>query len=204
MDASAALADSPRAVRIDADRIGVIASTLCAIHCAVTPFLLILLPSFGRIWSHSASHWGMALFVVPIAIAMVGAGYRRHRRKWVIASGFIGIALVIFGAAVPYLEQGPVEPPSAEPDVFVWTAGEPLPTVEEKDDEPFVWEAGEEMPGEGCVDQCCPSFQIDENGKLRIHIPLASIVTTLGGLALIITHVGNLCCCSGCRIAGAS
>lgn len=51
----------------NADRIGVFASVLCAIHCVATPFLLLLFPTFGKVWSHPASHWGMALVVVPIA-----------------------------------------------------------------------------------------------------------------------------------------
>ena len=31
-----------------ADRIGIGASVLCAIHCAAAPFLLLLLPAFGK------------------------------------------------------------------------------------------------------------------------------------------------------------
>lgn len=195
---SASLTAASPGRRANADRIGVIASTLCAIHCAVTPFLLIALPSFGKIWSHPASHWGMALIVVPVAVGMMTAGYRRHRRKWIIATGALGIALVVAGAIVPYLEKTPA-PASEESEVFTWSVGEELPGGEAETDEPFVWVAGEELPEASCDDNCCPSFWTDGDGKLRLHIPTASIVTTLGGLALIVTHMGNLCCCSGCR-----
>ena len=64
------------------DRVGVFASVLCAIHCALTPILLLMLPTFGRVWSHPASHWGMALFVVPVAAFTLTRGFRRHRRRW--------------------------------------------------------------------------------------------------------------------------
>lgn len=193
---------------MDKDRIGIVASTLCAIHCAVTPLLLLILPTFGKIWSHPASHWGMALVVVPIAIAMMTAGYKRHRRKWIVAIGALGIALVLAGAATPYLESDKTEPlPSNEAaaaaesdeEVFTWKKGEELPEV---DDAPFVYVAGDELPEAGCVDNCCPSLVKDENGNLRLHIPLASIITTLGGIALIVTHMGNLCCCATCRKKG--
>ena len=51
-----------------------------------------------------------------------------------------------------------------------------------------------------CVDACCPSIVIDEQGEKSFYIPPASIVTTLGGLCLIAVHAGNLCsCCSTCR-----
>ena len=51
----------------------------------------------------------------------------------------------------------------------------------------------------GCVDNCCPSLVTDADGNVKLNIPPASIVTTLGGIALIITHIGNIFCCSCCR-----
>jgi len=197
MNASA-LAESSAHRWGKADRIGVIASTLCAIHCAVTPFLLLALPSFGKIWSHPASHWGMALFVVPVAVVMMSTGYRRHRRRWILATGTAGVLFVVVGAAVPYLEKNPAP---AEAEVFTYVVGEELPGEVGGADEPFVWVKGEELPESDC-DSCCPSLRTDADGNLRLHVPLASIVTTLGGLALIVTHVGNLCCCSACRGKG--
>jgi hypothetical protein len=66
------------------DRVGVYASVLCAIHCALTPILLLMLPAFGRAWSHPASYWGMALFVVPVAAFTLAQGFKRHRRDWCV------------------------------------------------------------------------------------------------------------------------
>lgn len=48
----------------------------------------------------------------------------------------------------------------------------------------------------GCVGGCCPSFVVNDAGESSLHIPPASIVTTLGGVFLIMLHVINL---SGCR-----
>lgn len=201
----------PAAKEFNADRVGVVLSVLCAIHCAVTPFLLILLPTFGKIWSHPASHWGMALFVVPIAVVMLTTGYRRHRRRAIIATGVLGIVFVIVGAILPYVETSPPVPPSESAavefahsgeaeDVFTYTVGESEATV---DEEVFVYPKGEELPEASCsscaVDNCCPSLVSDAEGNLRLHVPPASIVTTLGGIFLVITHVGNLCACPSCR-----
>jgi hypothetical protein len=177
----------PRAKRLNADRIGVIASTLCAIHCAVTPFLLLLLPTFGKMWAHPATHWGMALVVVPIAIIMMTSGYRKHRRKWIVAIGSAGVALVILGAAVPYLENAFTAEP-AEP-----AAPTPVAASSEGEADP-----GEVVHEEHC-DSCCPSLTTNAEGDTKLKIPTASIVTTLGGVALIITHLGNLCTCASCR-----
>ena len=160
---------------LDADRLGVIASVLCAIHCAITPLLLFILPSFGRVWAHPASHWGMALLVIPVAATMVLRGFRYHRRKWVVGCGSIGISLIIAGAVLPYLESRADAPSSIS---F------PLPRLAYSE-------------AASCADSCCPSTT-RVSGKHILHIPPASIVTTLGGIALIITHLGNLCARRAC------
>ena len=58
--------------------------------------------------------------------------------------------------------------------------------------------AGVETEGAECEDLCCPTLQASADGGWKLHIPLASIITTLGGLSLIVTHFGNLCCSSAC------
>ena len=157
------------------DRIGVIASIACAIHCVATPFLLLALPTFGKAWSHPASHWGMALLVIPIAVMMMSKGYARHRRKWIMGIGTTGILFVLAGAIAPYFD--------GNRSVLPKTVGAADPANH-----------GESS----CADSCCPSFTKNEEGKLGFHIPAASILTTLGGLLLIATHATNLCRCSSC------
>ncbi len=92
------------------DRIGILASILCAIHCALTPIFLILLPTFGKAWAHPSTHWGMALIVIPIAIFMMRKGFKKHGRKWVIVAGVAGISFIIVGAILPYVEAGQPSP----------------------------------------------------------------------------------------------
>lgn len=70
----------------DPDRIGVAASILCAIHCAVAPVLLLSLPAFGRIWAHPASHALVAVLVIPLAIFAIRKGFRRHRNRLVASA----------------------------------------------------------------------------------------------------------------------
>lgn len=96
------------------DRIGILASILCAIHCALTPVLLIMLPTFGKMWAHPATHWGMAIVVIPIAVFMILKGFREHGKKWVLGIGGLGVLFIIVGAILPYVELGaaPVASPS--------------------------------------------------------------------------------------------
>lgn len=88
------------------DRIGIIASVLCAIHCALTPVLLIALPTFGKAWAHPATHWGMAIIVIPVVVFMMKKGIQQHGKKWILGVGSFGIICIIIGSILPYLEVG--------------------------------------------------------------------------------------------------
>jgi len=185
MNISSALSASSIEPRLNADKIGVIASVLCAIHCGIAPFLLIIAPAFGQIWAHPASHWIVALFVVPLAGVMVASGFRKHRKTWVVAVGIAGMLLVLVGAAIPYWNQETQNTNGFLASSSIETsANETLPS----------------STAAACtVDTCCPSLTTDATGNTQFHIPLASIVTTLGGILLICTHIGNICCCISCR-----
>jgi len=141
------------------DRIGVFASILCAIHCALTPLLLILLPTFGKAWAHPSTHWGMAIIVIPIAIFMMIKGYKKHGKKWVLVAGTIGVLLIIVGAILPYLEPSGA---SAANTAVAATS---------------TTESGQTCSSTGCVDNCCPSIVQNEAGESSLYIPPASIVT---------------------------
>ena len=121
----------------------------------------------------------MALLVVPLAGFMMRSSYNKYRRKWIVAAGSLGIVFILTGAAAPYVEQAAVPGVSTE--------GE---------------DAGVSgSAADGCTDSCCPSVQAGDEGGWTVHIPTASILTTLGGVFLIVTHVGNLwlCRCMGCQ-----
>lgn len=187
------------------DRVGVAASVLCAIHCALAPILLIALPSFGRIWAHPASHLLVAIFVVPLAIFSIRKGYRTHKKRWILMTASIGIFFVLIGAMLPALTKGSESPsPSvmetatdsqADDSSF---ASAPISESSEAEGEVHSAESACDT-ATGCVNNCCPSLQVDANGNTSLHIPPAAIVTTLGGIFLITAHIGNLCSCGHAR-----
>lgn len=76
------------------DNIGITASTLCAIHCAVVPLLFTSLPLVGlgflaNVWVE----WGMIIFALVIGVYSIGLSYwRTHRRSvplLMLVSGFV-------------------------------------------------------------------------------------------------------------------
>jgi hypothetical protein len=84
-----------------ADRLGAIASFLCAIHCAALPFVLALLPLVGL--EFLADHRFERAFVVfacALALITLLNGYRRHRRPLSLLLAFPGLMLLLLGVTV--------------------------------------------------------------------------------------------------------
>jgi len=201
-------APTPRMSLPDADRIGVAASVLCAIHCGLAPILLLALPAFGEIWAHPASHALVAIFIVPLALFSIRKGFRRHRKSWVAVMAGIGIFSVLVGAVLPAFGKE-VPAPAAIQKAPAEGSGVAVCDDQECSDEECAaggcaascsaeGQDGEASTVVGCVDNCCPSAQISESGEISIHIPPAAIVTTLGGLFLIAAHFGNIMGCRHC------
>lgn len=84
-----------------ADRIGATASFLCAVHCAVLPFVLAALPAFGL--GFLADHGferGFILGASLLALGTVIHGYRRHRVRFALALLLPGLMLLWIGGFV--------------------------------------------------------------------------------------------------------
>lgn len=174
------------------DRIGISASLLCAIHCIAAPFILLLLPAAGSVWSHPAVHWILAIFVVPLALWVLYNGYRKHGSKLTLVSASLGALLILAGLVSPMLHNDPVvsfkvpsifgqadsEVPQA---IGSGSAGSPSETAE--------------VPAT-CTDACCPSITHDAaTGATTIAMPPGGLLTLLGSVLLVLAHTSNLIAC---------
>lgn len=84
-----------------ADRIGATASFLCAIHCALLPFVLALLPLVGL--EFLAGHRferGFVMFACALALVALIRGFRRHQHPLPLMLAIPGLALLLFGVTV--------------------------------------------------------------------------------------------------------
>ena len=86
-----------------ADRIGATASFLCAVHCALLPLVLALLPALGLgfLANHQFEHAFIA-FASVLALTSLIVGYRRHQRFRAFWFLVPGIALLFAGIVVEY------------------------------------------------------------------------------------------------------
>jgi len=84
-----------------ADRVGATASFLCAVHCALLPLLVAVLPAIGL--GFLADHGferGFVVFAVILAFSTMIAGFRRHhhlRAFWFLIPG---VLLLLTGVVI--------------------------------------------------------------------------------------------------------
>lgn len=84
---------------VSGDRVGMVGSVLCALHCALLPFVIAALPALGV----GALPWvdidqAFTVFATVLGITTLSYGYRRHRafRAWLML--IPGLALVWIGS----------------------------------------------------------------------------------------------------------
>lgn len=95
-------ANKSRAWQI-ADRIGATASFLCAIHCALLPFVLVLLPVVGlEFLADHRFERGFVLFACILALVALIRGFRRHQHPLPLLLAVPGLVLLLLG--VTYAE----------------------------------------------------------------------------------------------------
>ena len=96
-------------VRTIADWFGIAASSACAMHCILVPTLLVtgtVLPA--TVLGDESFHQAMMWVILPAAIVAFGIGCWRHKDRWVLALGMIGLTGMVLSVAVLHDVTGEV------------------------------------------------------------------------------------------------
>ena len=82
------------------DKLAIFLSSLCVLHCVLTPILIIAIPAVGSMVavSHDTFHDVLLYFVVPVGLAALGAGFIHHRNVRVLLVGLCGLILLAIAA----------------------------------------------------------------------------------------------------------
>lgn len=79
------------------DKIGIGVSTVCAIHCLATPFILLLFPALTVMPDDKLIHEFFLCLVVIIGGLAFLRGFRTHSLIGPPLLGFVGFATVLYG-----------------------------------------------------------------------------------------------------------
>ncbi|MFT5731829.1 MAG: hypothetical protein ACJAZN_002507 [Planctomycetota bacterium] len=154
-----------------ADKLGVFAASACAVHCLAAPVILAFAPLIGSAWASPGTHWAFAAVSIPAALSLLRRNLRgRSGGRGIILLALAGSALVLLGLAAPGAR---------------WSQGigVDLPVPE------AVASQLSTPRAHGCVDECCASVHAHGAGPATLFVPIASLVTMLGGVLLVTAHV---------------
>ena len=88
------------------DRIGAYGSLLCALHCALLPLVIAVLPSLGvAAWLGSGLEEAFVLFATGLGLFSMLWGYRRHRAVQALSLMLPGLAVLWVGVLYQPLHQ---------------------------------------------------------------------------------------------------
>jgi hypothetical protein len=80
------------------DKLGICVSGLCLIHCLITPFILVLFPSFKlAFFGHEAFHQIFGVIVVSSVLMAVYPQCRKHGHKDIIGWAIAGVVFIMGG-----------------------------------------------------------------------------------------------------------
>ena len=91
------------------DRFGSTASVLCAVHCALLPIIISVLPAMGlSALAWGGFEWAFICFATLLGLFSLWLGYKRHRVYRALLFLIPGLALVWAGVLMPSIHDSNV------------------------------------------------------------------------------------------------
>lgn len=87
------------------DRVAVILSGLCLVHCLALPVLVAVLPFLSEL-SAGHLHAELLVIVIPISVLAFAMGFRRHRNRTIVGLGIAGMAVLAIGGTYVHNRYG--------------------------------------------------------------------------------------------------
>ncbi len=149
------------------DSLAIFMSMLCALHCLVTPILVVFLPVLTTtFWVDENFHFWMLLFVIPTTSVAVFMGCKQHKDKFIPILSAFGLLFLVSVVVSETLNHSVAAP-----------AGSSLISGSNS---------------EGPVSAPCPHCAAKENGEILTG---STFINVLGGLLLAGAHARNFFLC---------
>jgi hypothetical protein len=94
------------------DRIGIVLSGLCVVHCVALPLVLPFVTTVAAFAHSEWTHLALALLIVPTVAFSAWSGYQQHKEAsviWLLGAGTVFVLLAMFAGtyfASELLEAG--------------------------------------------------------------------------------------------------
>jgi len=84
------------------DKFAILLSSVCLVHCLITPVLITLLPilTLNAFVEDLLFHQLMLWLVIPTSVVALFLGCRKHKQWHIAATGILGIAILIAVAMI--------------------------------------------------------------------------------------------------------
>lgn len=80
------------------DKVGMVASITCAIHCMVMPFIITLVPVFGlSLFATEDFEWFLLMLSAIFGITSLCFGFKKHKSYRAFSFLGIGLTLIVVG-----------------------------------------------------------------------------------------------------------
>jgi len=88
------------------DKFGTTSSIVCALHCALLPIVISILPALGLgLMAWSGFEWAFVIFASLLGLLSLWIGYQRHRVYRALLFLIPGLLLVWMGVLVPEIHH---------------------------------------------------------------------------------------------------
>ena len=78
------------------DKMAMSLSLLCALHCLVSPLIIVMLPSLAALqFDGEAFHVWMVLAVIPTSVYALTMGCKQHKRYRLLGLGLFGLLFLL-------------------------------------------------------------------------------------------------------------
>lgn len=88
------------------DRAATMLSGLCLLHCLALPLVIAALPAVSEL-SSGHLHAQLLVIAIPVSVAALALGFRRHANRLVVIFGVLGMLLLVIGGTVMHSYYGP-------------------------------------------------------------------------------------------------
>lgn len=92
---------TPESSTHDLDRIAVVLSALCLLHCLALPLFIAMLPLVAEF---AESHWHLPMLAIalPVSATAIVIGYRQNGNRVRVATAAAGMLLLLAGATLAH------------------------------------------------------------------------------------------------------